>query len=90
MAGSSRMPDERRLLLLLVPRWLPTVLARIRIGDGLRMGDAGMAARIDFFFSGESEADDSALAVAMMEDAAALCDCKVFTRSVRSVTLSTR
>jgi hypothetical protein len=60
------------------------------MGDGLRMGDAGMAALRDFFFSGDREADDSALAVAMMEDAAVLWDLRVSTRSVRSVILSTR
>jgi hypothetical protein len=54
------------------------------------MGDAGIAALRDFFFSGDSEADDSALAVAMMEDAAALWDLRVSTRSVRSVILSMR
>jgi hypothetical protein len=62
----------------------------MRIGEGLRIGDAGIAALIDFFFSGDSEADTSALAVAMMEDAAALCDLRVSTRSVRRFILSTR
>ena len=88
MAGSSRMPEERRRFLLL--RRFTSVFARMRIGEGFRIGDAGIAALKDFFFSGDKEADDSAFAVAMIDDAAALWDLRVSTRSVRSVILSTR